>query len=313
MTRAQHPISAYSQRILPPFSGVVQIAETNRVRAQSFDGVSWEIHYFSGDTSAPRPKGYALDRGYFRVAGIDRGELRVFSSFPAHLDPVEVTDGIQQLADFLAGAEVPFPAADVFEYWLLDGQDESPLALIFSCCEESQMATYPPLTQWTALPHSKLKVENTPEEEARGDGPVNHRFQDLIARRAGARPRGAWFDRGAHPAHDFPGFLLREDWPQEAHHELCQRYLRRKAPRLLMLQGVAAEDRARMEIAAKSHALEVEEYFPLYPAVHDEALMASIRVEARLRRSMPDEPRARRPDGPKKDGPMGKDMRIFET
>ena len=38
---------AYSQRILPPYSGVVQIAESEQVRAQSFDGVTWEIHYLA--------------------------------------------------------------------------------------------------------------------------------------------------------------------------------------------------------------------------------------------------------------------------
>lgn len=312
MNATQQGISAYSQRLLPPYSGVVQIAETNRVRAQSFDGLNWDVHYFSGDNGAARKKGYALDRGYFRVASISRGELKLFS-FPAHLDPDGVAEGIHQLADFVASTPVPFPPADRYEYWLLDGNDDSPLALIFSCCEESLMGTYPPLTHWTAMPHSKLKVENTAEEQARGEAPVNHRLQDLIARRAGPRPRAAWFDRTQWDADGFPGFLLREDWHQDEHHALCQRYLMRKAPRLLMLQGVNPDDRARMEIAAKAHALEVEEYYPLYPEVHDEALMASIRVEARLRRSMPDEPRRRQDDRPKSDGPMDKDMRIFET
>ena len=61
-------------------------------------------------------------------------------------------------------AKTPFPAADVFECWLLDAADASPLALIFSCCEESQIPTYAAQTKWTAVPSSKLKIEQTDDE-----------------------------------------------------------------------------------------------------------------------------------------------------
>ena len=38
-------IKAYSQRLLPPYSGQVQIAESDRARAITTDGESWEIHF----------------------------------------------------------------------------------------------------------------------------------------------------------------------------------------------------------------------------------------------------------------------------
>ena len=308
-------IVAYSQRILPPYSGVVQIAESERARAQSFDGISWEIHYLAGnDQSNPqqkRVKGYALDRSFFRVANIKNQQITPYV-FPSFLDPTDITKSIDELSEFLSTAQIPFPSADIYEYWLLDATDDLPLALILSCCDESLMSTYPTRNDWTALPHSKMKIENTPAEQARHETPVNDRFQRLVSRRAGIKPRGAWFKRNPDETEDFPCFLVREDWQNEAEHDLCQRYLTRKAPRLLMLQGLTENDRERMEIAAKKYVFEVDQYFPLYPEVNDERRMSAMRVEARLRRDAPEEPKV---DDKKKvsiDTPFSKDMRILE-
>ncbi|WP_295539305.1 hypothetical protein [uncultured Thiohalocapsa sp.] len=315
-------IRAYSQRLLPPFSGVVQIVQSERARAQSFDGVSWEVHYVprrgqtpgqtSGQTSgqAQMPLGYALDRGYYRVAHFQGDQLTPYV-LPAVLDAAQVSACIDELATFLRSATVPFPAADVFEYWLLDGRDDAPLALLFSCCEASQMSTYPTKSGWTALPHSKLRIDSTPEEQARQEPPVNHRFQDMVTQRAGAAPRCAWFERAPGDGGDFPPLLVREDWRSDREHDLCQRYLLRTAPILLLLQGLRREDRERLEVAAKRHAVEVDRHYPLYPQINDEKRMAAIRVEARLRRGSPErtEPGAPKQQAP---APLSKDMRILE-
>jgi hypothetical protein len=308
-------IRAYSQRILPPYSGFVQIAESKRARAQSFDGVSWEIQFLAGNGQSnpqqQRAQGYGLDRGYFRVAHLQNDELKPYV-LPSCLDSTEVAGSIEELSAFLSTAQLPFPAADIYEYWLLDDADESPLALIFSCCEESQMSNYPLHTTWMALPNSKMKIDHTEDELARHEAPINHRFQELVARRAGAKPRTAWFKRNHDEADTFPGLLVREDWQDEADHDLCQRYLMRKAPRLLMLQGLSQNDRERLEIAAKQHVFEVEQYFPLYPEINDQGLMTAIRVEARLRRHTPEEikPDSRKDSSTVK--PLSKDLRILE-
>ncbi|WP_295888933.1 hypothetical protein [uncultured Thiohalocapsa sp.] len=309
-------IRAYSQRLLPPFSGVVQIAQSERARAQSFDGVSWEVHYVprrsqgQGQGQPQMPLGYALDRGYYRVAHIQDGRLTPYV-LPAVLDADQVAACIDELADFLRSATVPFPAADVFEYWLLDGRDESPLALIFSCCEAAQMSTYPTKSGWTALPHSKLRIDSTAAEQARQEPPVNHRFQEMVTNRAGPQPRTVWVERAPGDAGDFPPLLVREDWQSDPEHDLCQRYLLRTAPILLLLHGLPRAVRERLEIAAKRHAVEVDQYFPLYPAVNDVKRMAAIRVEARLRRGSPEraEPSPTKKQAPT---PLSKDMRILE-
>ena len=78
---------------------------------------------------------------------------------------------------------------------------------------------------------------------------------------------------------------MREDWLDQADHELCQRYIKRQSTRLLMLHNLKHEDRLRLEMAAKGHVFEVERFFSLYPEVADEKLMIAMRVEARLRHS----------------------------
>jgi hypothetical protein len=174
------------------------------------------------------------------------------------------------------------------------------------------MASYPAHTEWTALPHSKLQIENTAEETARNDPPVNHRFQKLVAARAGARPQGAWFQRRAGDNDAFPCLLVSEDWQSEADHALCQRYLLRMAPRLLMLQELPHETRERLELTARQHAIEVDQYYPLYPEINDPQRMSAIRVEARLRRGMPQAARPKGKEKPSTPAPLSKDMRILE-
>lgn len=305
-------IRAYSQRMLPPYSGVVQIAETARARAQSVDGVTWEIQYLPGNEQATREQGYATDRNYFRVAHVHDGELKTYI-IPKCLNQADVVTSIDELSAFLSTAQIPFPAADIFEYWLLDSVDQAPLALILSCCAESQMASLPARAEWTALPHSKVRIENTADERERSEPPVNHRIQRLIAERSGSRPKAAWFRRDREETVQFPSCLVREDWQQEADHDLCQRYLHRIAPRLLMLQGLSHDERERLEIAAKQYAAEVDEYYPLYPEINDQQRMSAIRVEARLRRNMPQTPNRTDQEKTSDVKRMSKDMRIFET
>ena len=157
-----------------------------------------------------------------------------------------------------------------------------------------------------------MSIENTEEEQTGREPPVNHRLQRLVARRSGSIPRAAWFKRRDDDAEDFPALLVREDWQSAADQEVCQRYLSRKAPRLLMLHGLSRQDRERMEVAAKRYAMEVDQYFPLYPEVNDQHRMSAIRVEARLRRDMPQVTKVESKDKTTSTTTFSKDMRILE-
>jgi hypothetical protein len=275
-------IKAHSQRLLQPYSAQVQIAESEHARALSMDGDLWEFQFIyatgrGGTASNGRQQGR-----FIRAAHIRQSDLERVIANPCS-DDGEVDERILDLARFLLEARLPFEAADRYEYWLLDPKDKSPLALIFSCVDASEMASFPKLTDWTALPAAVMPIETSEAERSNAYGPVNYRLERCVAERAGTKPRAQWFTRRHSESEVFPPFLVREDWESEEHMDLCQRYLHRQAPRLLMLHGVSREERLRMELAAKANALDVARFYPLYPEIADQDGMDRVRIEARLR------------------------------
>jgi hypothetical protein len=279
-------IRTYARRLLTPFAGLVQIAEASRARAVSLDGRNWAIHYSL--VAEPRFQKARPDAGLegqiSLVATIEGGELKTRGLHP-FLDPQAVKAAIDGLFEAVTHAPLPFPAADRYEYWLLDGTDGTPLALLHSCVQEEEMAVHPPRPVWIAMPAAQLDVSAPEEDQGHYVPPVNYRLQKLIEERAGAKPRAAWYERSSPATDDFPPCLIKEDWRDEAQQDLCDRYLKRLAPRLLMLQGLPHPVRQRLERAARAHAFEVERFHALYPQVIDAQLMTAARVEAKLRRA----------------------------
>lgn len=246
------------------------------------DGDLWEFQFLYANGRGGQG-GAARQQGRFtRAAYIRHRDLRRVIESPATEDG-QVDQRILDLANFLLQARLPFEAADRYEYWLLDPKDDSPLALIFSCIDASEMGSFPKLTDWAALPAAVMPIETSEAERSRAYGPVNYRLERCVAERAGSKPKARWFTRRHHETEDFPPFLIREDWENEEHRDLCRRYLHRQAPRLLMLHGVSWEERRRMELAAKANALDVARFYPLYPEIADHDVMDKIRVEARMR------------------------------
>ena len=277
-------IQTHSKRILSPYTGLVQVAESERARALSIEGKDWEIQFRfdEGCIGSRLETGHKQKRHYVRVANVtETGVERFKLPYPVDRDLVE--EQIQALAEFLEAAELPFPPADHYEYWLLDEKHQDPLALIYSCVHEEEMAMYPRHLEWTVTPASVSAVEKTPDELKVYTPPVNYQLGQLVNERAGSKPRTAWMKRRAGLDVDFPPLLVSESWDDEAHDVLCKRFIARMAPRLLMLHGLGKGVRLRLEQQAKAYAFEVAKFFPLYPDIADPALMSSIRVEAQLR------------------------------
>lgn len=271
-------IRAYSQRVLQPYSAQVQIAESDNARAVTMDGETWEFQYIY----SARSNAALEERRFIRATHINHGDLgEMVATGSAKGEPVD--ERILGLGAFLVETRLPFPAADRYEYWLLDAEEGLPLALIFSCVYATQMTAFPRLVDWTALPAAQMPIAVSEHERSRSYGPVNYRLERCVAERAGTSPKARWFTRSPHDAEVFPALLVREDWDDEECEDLCQRYLNRQSPRLLMLHGLSHDDRARMELAARAHALDVARFFQLYPAVADQDTINKIRVEARLR------------------------------
>jgi hypothetical protein len=277
-------IQAYSKRLLSPFTGQVQVVETGQARALTLDGRNWEVQYRVSIGRGPvADQQQAVKQDNYVRAAIIRPSGIEHMPLPRYLDTNAVAEQVQELAVYLERVTVPLPPADMHEYWLLDEADGQPLALIFSCLHAEEMPMYPQRRVWTATPAAIMSVTRLPEEERHYVPPVNSRFEDLVNERAGKHPRARCIRRREGQAGIFPSCLVREDWENEEDRRLCQRYIERLAPRLLMLHGLKHEDRLRLEGYARQNALEVERFFPLYPAVADDELMSAICVEARLR------------------------------
>jgi len=279
-------VRTYSKRLLSPYVGVMQVAESGRTSAVSLDGENWAIRHTLADDQDTRRTSLGHDptSNVLPVASIKQGQLKTYALHPL-LDPAEVARAIEELFAAVSAASVPFDAGDHYEYWLLDAGDDSPLALLQSSANAQQMHGSSPRPGWTALPAAQLEITDPdPPEQIGYLPPVNYRLEQFVSERAGINPRAAWFDRTATTG-EFPPCLLREDWGQAEPRRLCDLYIRRLAPRLLMMQGLTREVRYRLEQAAREYALDVERFYPLYPEVIDESLINAARVEARMRRA----------------------------
>ena len=257
----------------------MQVVESDRARALTLDSQTWEIQFLHSTSNHSK----GLKRSYMRVATIKHSDIknRTFNAPEDHHK--EIDNRILELLDYLADADLPFPAADKFEFWLLDAKDKNPLALIYTCTQEEQMSSFPERAEWTALPAAVMPIERSEEEKSREYAPINYQLERLVAERAGFYAEAQWFNRDSTQDQTFPPLLLREDWQESESAHLCQRYLKRQSPRLLMLHELSMEQRTQLEINAREHALEVERFYQLYPVIADQALIDTIRVEAKLR------------------------------
>jgi len=248
---------SFSQKLMPPFSGQVHIAESDTYRALTLDGQLWEIQY--------------VKRSHIRVGTLSASDIKTRSINSEQLVQDVADPKLMALLDYLAEVELPFVGTDSF----------------------AQMTKFPSRVEWTALPDAVMPVKKTTEEIASGVPPVNYRLERLVAERAGINSVAAWFDRREQTDEVFPPFLVRQDWPEADQQALCKRYIERQAPRLLMLQGLSHSDRQQLESCCKPHATELARFCGLYPEVIDEELIKALRVEARLREvSNTDDPSA---------------------
>jgi hypothetical protein len=276
----------YSKRLLSPFLGVVQVAEISRARALSLDGKNWAIQYslIEHQKIRKKPPNADPDLHFSLIATVEDGKLKTRALHP-FLEPNAVKSVINHLFEVVTRARLPFAAVDRYEYWLLDGTDGKPLALLHSCIGEADMALHCPPPVWIAMPAAQLEVAAPEGEQVHYVPPVNYRLQKLIEQRAGAKPRAAWFERPSPATDDFPPCLIKEDWNSDQQQRICDRYISRLSPRLLMLQGLPQPVRQRLELAARKHAFDVERFHPLYPEVINHKLIPAACVEAQLRRA----------------------------
>jgi len=122
-------IRTYAQKLTPPYSGQVQIVETDTYRALTLDGMVWEVQY--------------VNRIHIRVCTISSKELHARAGATGQTEDDTADPKLAALFDYLVNVKLPFLANDHLEFWLLDDADKSPLALIYSCSTTEKMEKFP--------------------------------------------------------------------------------------------------------------------------------------------------------------------------
>lgn len=301
-----HNTNAFSIRQLNPFRGLLQVFHSERARALSATGLSWEIQVLSD-----RPQGLWANTPFggkqFFTFGRWSAEVGLRQ---VPINPLfnigDMIDSAQSLIALLRPAleRLPFPPADPFEAWLLDETEAMPLALLRSCRSDEERRRIR-LPKWIAaergdfsfVSESLLRRGLTNND---GHNPRVHAsfLEARVRERAGQPGRSVWYyrheDGSASPCDEpetrltadrFPELPISESWPNAEESALIEDYIRWKSPQLLMLPRLTASTRERLEGLAVTQAEAVDRLWRLYPQIHNQALLNSARVEARIRRA----------------------------
>jgi len=299
-------VHCYSQRLLNPFRGVVNIIRYKSAEAVTSDGIHWDI-YVSNDSLlvglTGRRSVQISDIRYGRWSkheGLTRGPIYPSDEFYMLEEMgVIVYHHLLKVHD-----QLPFPLKDSIELWLLDKHDE-PLALLNSVIDENDIDAYQ-LLDWRAgrLSKASFKPENAENAEAGLVGCAADILIDYINSCADTPPAAQWFKRNLDGSatglsgHNIDEVLIGrtpgiESFPRyfisEIHDDdyacLVREFLQWQSPWLLLLETLNTAERRYFEKCARKQALVVDQQYLLYPEVIDASFIRAARVEARLRRT----------------------------
>jgi hypothetical protein len=299
-------IESYSQRLLNPFRGVQRVIRYGAAEAVTTDGAHWDIYVSNDELLRGLDHGHRVLISEIRFGrwsagkGLKRGPLYPSEDF-RRMERMGATvyAALTELHD-----QAVFPFRDVFELWLLDAAG-APLALLASVLSPQEMDLDLPL-QWRPGYAAEAGFHSAACEDA---GASLSRYINSLA---GAHPAAVWVQRDEDgsgrvlaginqpsvrsgpgwSASAFPEFFLGTSGHDALHRRLLADFHAWQAPCLLLLPGLSASSRRRLEQQARSQASEVERHFRLYPQCVDPRLIQAARVEAMLQRCRP-QPRAR--------------------
>lgn len=297
-------LDCFAIRLVNPVEGVLQIAQDDRARAYSRDGLVWQIQVMAEnprDTWRGVPAIESASR-YFNFGLWDPGDG--MQQVPANpvLNIGMMSDTANKLTAALGNRldELPFPLTDRFECWWLD-HDDLPVALLAST-EDARLTADLPIQRWQACRAAQTTFRSPTLDQVgisnsdQNDNRIHaRRLEQQVAQRC---RRHAWFQRrddGSgtlldHAAtvlqHDtFPALTLSDAWPDTIAAGLVRDYLAWIAPQLLTHQHLSADQRRRLEQQAFVQPEHLARYYRLIPDIIDHEGMQRARVAARLQQS----------------------------
>ena len=301
-------VICYSERILNPFRGVMNIIALPDADAVTIDGVNWElyIHDCFHSRRAEPDEFTQVDLpdirfgDWSRKTGLRRAPL--IASY--HYDEIQIIgalllEAVREFAD-----RVPFEFRDDYELWLLDHEKREPLALLDSVCFKRDLYT-PVSLKWKAGIRCRQQFSSriAPDDADRTSADL---LDQLVNNRAGDRPSAQWFKRrddgygyglkGVNidarligrelSPRLFPRLFVEQSWDNEPATTLVDDFIDWLSPWILLLDFLKDPQREAFEAAARSRALIVDRMHPLYPKVVCDKHINAARVEAMLRKSV---------------------------
>lgn len=299
----------YSQRLLNPFRGSMNIIEYKGAEAVSLDGIHWDIYVRNRDlvkdlnanckvqTSDIRYGSWSLEKG------LKRGAI-----YPSEDFKRMEKQGARVYTFLLENhTKVPFPFLDNYELWLLDDKSQ-PLALIDSSLRERDMDDRP-LLDWRAGIVCCQSFESEAYRLIKGsctsDMRAGQYLTYYINHLCDTPPQAQWFKRtiddhgiglmGNNIPENLIGrelnsvafnpFMINDNIHDHLHINLINEFIHWQSPWLLLLDTLSDSQRMIFEDKSRERALVVDDLYLLYPEILDVSFINSARVEAKLRKS----------------------------
>jgi len=297
----------YSQRLLNPFRGSMNVIEFKGAEAVSLDGINWDIYVKNQELIKdihPRKNVQISDirYGHWDVEhGLKRGPI-----YPSEDFKNMEEQGAQVYEHLLQHhKEIPFPFLDNYELWLLDN-NAHPLALIDSSLRESDIDNKP-LLDWRAgiACRNEFPSETYNAMPQKSSISAGQYLTNYINEICSATPQAQWFKRtldghgigmSGHNIHEtltgrelsdshFHALMISDKNHDNQHINLINEFIQWQSPWLLLLDSISESQRMILEEKARNRSLIVDQLHQLYPEIIDNTFINAARVEATLRKS----------------------------
>lgn len=300
----------YAERLLNPFRGIINTIRYLSAEAVTADGVRWDIYVSNAALRDNLSSGVRTQISDIRYgswsadSGLKRGPIFPSDEFRA----MEAIGTIVFKHLLEVHGDIPFPFTDRFELWLLDRQQQ-PLVLLDSAADASainlkQACVWRPgincRKTFTSAAADSLGIDSL-QHGAITDylaTYINSRTADMACAQifersedlSGRGLQGINLDSALQqrqlPAGDFPVELIEAQAHDDKHRQLLHDFNCWQAPWLLLLPTLSPELRRDCELHARVQALKIAEHYHLYPAIIDQTVIDSARIEARLRKTV---------------------------
>ncbi|HEB82785.1 MAG TPA: hypothetical protein ENJ11_07975 [Gammaproteobacteria bacterium] len=302
-------IFCYSQKILNPFRGVMNIISIGGADAVTIDGINWTLYIHDNfDCPIDDPEEFfEIEMPDIRFGDWSREDGFRASPLIAsyHYNEIQAIGHVLLEALDKHADECPFPFNDKYELWLLDRENDEPLALLASVCQKEEIFT-PENLSWEAGLRCKQEfLRDYPLADSEVDC-AGELLNRLINQRAGDNPSAQWFfrdelndgtgmdginlDQRLHgrklSSRMFPKMLVQRYWQNHTESSLFNDFISWLSPYLLVLDYLRDRQREALEQTARQHALLVDRLYLLYPKIINRQAINAARVEARLRKSV---------------------------